>query len=230
MARELRSDLSFLARTLALFAAAAVAAGAVFYSLLVEIRQHGNIVEGGLVETVQLSVLAVTFAAFAVQAARDRETPRALAMVALSVLAMVVREMDGLFDRLTGDRAFWSYIDFVVLLAFLSVPALRFGRTVSQLARFAASPQCLLFVTGVVFSVVVAQLIGYKEIWNRIFDIEIWNDVRAAHVLEDGKLPGDIDIARHVKNTAEESIELGSYLMLLAAALLPPALRRKPAA
>ena len=230
MNRELRFDLLHLARAAAVFVSAGVAAGAVFYSLLLEIRRNGNIVEGGLVESLQVAVLALACVSFAVQARRDRETPRALAMVALAVLAMVIREMDGLFDRLTGDKAFWFYLDFVVLFAFLSVPVRRFGRTVSQLARFVSTPQCLLLVSGIVFAVVVAQLIGYKEIWNRLFDVDVWNDVRATHLLEDGRLPGEIDIARHVKNTAEESIELGSYLMILGAALLPPALRRKSAA
>lgn len=229
MKTEFRSDCLHLVRALAVFFFAAVAAGAVFYAVLLEIRQHRNIDEGGIVESTQLAVLALSALVFAVQARLDRETPRAFAMVSLATLAMFVREMDGYFDAWSGDHACWLYVDAAVLLAFVSIPLRRFGRTVGELSRFSATPQCLLFVTGVVFSVVVAQLIGYKEIWNRIFDVEIWRDAKAAHLLDTGHLPVELNITRHVKNTVEESIELGSYLMILGAAALPPLLRRKSA-
>ena len=222
---ELRRDLFQLIRATAVFAASAVAAGAVFYTLLLEIRKHRNIVESGIVETAQLAILGVACAAYAVQAVRDREKGRALAMVALAVLAMFVREMDGWFDVLTGDHSFWSYVETPVVLAFVAIPVRRFSRTVDHLARFVSTPQCLLFVAGVAFAVVVAQLVGYKEIWNRIFDVDIWNDACAARLLDDGRLPHDLDVSRHVKNTVEESIELASYLLILGSAVIPPLLR-----
>ena len=227
MKPETRSDCLYLLRVAAVFLVAAVAAGAAFYTLLLEIRQHQNVDEGGFVEVAQLVVLGLAAATFAVQAARRRETGRALALVSLAVLAMFVREMDGYFDKWTGDHSFWEYVDLAVLAAFAGIFLRRFSRSVAQLARFAATPQCLLFVTGVVFAVVVAQLIGYKEIWNRIFDVEIWQEAKSARLLENGHLPVDQDITRHVKNTVEESIELGSYLMILASAALPPLLRRR---
>ena len=106
-----------------------------------------------------------------------------------------------------------------------AIPVRRFSRTVDHLARFVSTPQCLLFVAGVAFAVVVAQLVGYKEIWNRIFDVDIWNDACAARLLDDGRLPHDLDVSRHVKNTVEESIELASYLLILGSAVIPPLLR-----
>ena len=231
MKLELRTNLIALFRAAAVFAVAAIAAGAVTGTVLLEIRSHRNVVEGGLVETTQLAVLALAGLAFAVQARRNRETPRALAMAALVVAAMAVREMDGWFDRLTGDHAFWAYLDAAVIAAFVSVPLRAFERTVAEWARFVRTPQCALFVAGVAFAVVVAQLLGYKEIWNRMFDADIWNDAAKPFLLPDGNLPGDLDLARHVKNTVEESVELASYLLILASALVPPALRpRRPAA
>lgn len=225
MKSELRSNLLYLARAGAVFLAAVLASGAVFYSVLYEIRTRSNLLEGGTVETTQAVVLALACLAYAIQARRSRDMGRPLAMVALAILAMEIREFDGFFDTLTGDHSFWSYIDAVVLLAFLAVPARRFDRTVEQFVRFVSTPQCLLLVAGLVFSVVVAQLIGYKEIWNRLFDVEVWKEARAT-ALENGAPAAEIDIARHVKNTVEESIELGSYLLILASALLPPLLRR----
>ena len=226
MKAELRNDLLCLVRAAAVFLAAAVAAGGAFYALLLEIRKCRDIPEGGIVETTQLAVLALACLTYAVQARRSRETPRAFAMVSLAVLAMFVREMDGYFDVWTGDHSFWFYVELPVLFALAAIPVRRFGRTAGQLARFVATPQCLLFVSGVVFAVVVAQLVGYKEIWNRIFDVEIWNDARATRLLDDGNLPYDLDVSRHVKNTVEEAIELASYLLILGSAVLPPSLRR----
>ena len=226
MQDELRSNLSCVARAAAVFAAAALAAGAVFYAVLAEIRIHRNIDEGGIVESTQLALLGLAAAAFAVRALRDRAMPRALALAALAATAMLVREMDGYFDAWTGDHSFWVYVDAAVLAAMAAVVLLRFGRTADHVARFVRTPSCLLFVSGVVFAAVVAQLIGYKEIWNRIFDVEIWQEAKAAHLLESGHLSVEFDISRHVKNTVEESVELASYLMILGSAVLPPLLPR----
>ncbi|MBQ9726417.1 MAG: hypothetical protein IJV65_02810 [Kiritimatiellae bacterium] len=226
MQDELRSNLSCVARAAAVFAAAAVAAGAVFYTVLAEIRIHRNIDEGGLVESTQLALLGLAAVAFAVRALRDREMSRAFALAALAVLGMCVREMDGYFDAWTGDHSFWAYVDAAVLAAMAAVVLRRFGRTADHVARFVRTPSCLLFVAGVVFAVVVAQLIGYKEIWNNIFDVEIWQEAKAAHADPDGHLSVEFNIARHVKNTVEESLELASYLMILGSAVLPPLLPR----
>lgn len=230
MKTDLRSDLSYLLRAAAVFAVASVVAGAVFYSVLCEIRLRKDLIEGGIVEATQIAILGLAALVYAAQAVRSRGTGRAFALVALTALAMFVRELDGFFDRITGDHSFWSYIVTALFLAALAVALRHFGRTVAQLARFVATPQCLLFVSGVVCAAVVAQLIGYKEIWNRIFDVEPWQDVCSANLLEDGRLPPDIDVARHVKNTVEESLELGSYLLILGSAVLPPLLRRRTAA
>lgn len=226
MKPETRSSLLFLVRAAAVFLGAAIVSGAVFLLVLFEINRKGNIVEGGPVEMLQVSVLGLSALAYASQARCRPAMRRAFSVVALATFAMCLRELDGLFDRLLFHGA-WALLDAVVLVAIVAVFVRAAGRTVSELADFAATPQCLLFVAGVAFAVVVAQLIGYKELWNRLFDVEIWTDAAALHLQEDGRLPGDIDVVRHVKNTVEESFELGSYLLILASATLPPLLSRK---
>ena len=225
MKPETRSSLQFLARAAAIFAAAAVLSGVAFRMVLFEINRNGNIVEGGPVEMLQVSILALSAIAYALLAWRRPAMRRALAIVALTTLAMALRELDGCFDRLLFHGA-WGLLDAFVLAAIVVVLLRAFDRTAAELAAFAATPQCLLFVAGLVFAAVVGQLIGYKELWNRIFDVEIWTDAAAPHLQADGHLPGDIDVVRHVKNTVEESFELGSYLLILASAILPPLLRR----
>ena len=156
---------------------------------------------------------------------RDRHRAIARRLFTGAERREMLAELDGLFDRVLFHGA-WGLVDAFVLAAMAAVLVRAFDRTVAELAEFAATPQCLLLVAGLVFAVVVAQLIGYKEVWNRIFDVEIWTDAAAPHLREDGHLPGDIDVVRHVKNTVEESFELGSYLLILASAALPPLLRR----
>lgn len=226
MKTELRSNLAYLLRASAVFVAAAVVSGFAFRMVLFEINRNGNIVEGGPVEMLQVSILGLSALAYALQAWRRPALRRAFSIVALALLGMGLRELDGLFDRLLFHGA-WGLVDAFVLAAIVAIFVAAFGRTVAELAEFAATPQCLLLVAGLAFAVVVAQLIGYKEVWNRLFDVEIWTDAAAPHLQEDGHLPGDIDIVRHVKNTVEESFELGSYLLILASATLPPLLRRR---
>lgn len=226
MKSETRSSLLFVARAAAVFAVAAVVAGFAFRMVLFEINRKGNIVEGGPVEMLQVSILGLSALAYALEARRRPALRRALALVALASLAMGLRELDGLFDRLLFHGA-WGILDAFVLAAMAAVFVRAFDRTVDELAAFLQTPQCLLFVAGLAFAVVVAQLIGYKEVWNRLFDVEIWTDAAAPHLQEDGHLPGDIDVVRHVKNTVEESFELGSYLLILASATLPPLLSRR---
>ena len=225
MKPETRSSLLFTVRSAAVFLAAAVVSGFAFGMVLFEINRKGNIVEGGPVEILQVSILGLSALVYALQARRRPALRRAFALVALASLAMGLRELDGLFDRLLFHGA-WALLAAFVLAAMVAVLAGAFDRTVGELAAFVQTPQCLLFVAGLAFAVVVAQLVGYKELWNRLFDVEIWNDAAAPHLQEDGHLPGDIDVVRHVKNTVEESFELGSYLLILASATLPPLLRR----
>lgn len=223
-----QNDLLRLLRAAGAYLLVALLGAAIAGLLLIDLRQ-GNVVENGLVETAQLLALAAAALAYAVRArlARGGRGPvRALAMCALVVLAMCVRELDGFFDKLLGHGS-WALIDLVVLAAFLAVPALRPERTVRDLADFSSSQECALLAAGIAFAVVFSQLIGYKVVWTEVFDLPIWQNAAAPHLQPDGHLPGEIDIPRHVKNTVEESFELASYLLVLASALLPPLVARR---
>ncbi|MBR1608239.1 MAG: hypothetical protein IJ678_01320 [Kiritimatiellae bacterium] len=198
----------------------AVAVGAAACAIPAEVRMHSNVAENGLVEFAQLGVLALAAAAYAVRGAVFRDFTRASYLCALALLAMVVRELDGPLDVALWHGS-WAAVDAAVLAAFVAVFLARRQDSMRDLSGFVSSRRFPLLAAGLVAAVVFAQIVGWKGIWNGLFDAEIWHGAADGRLLPDGKLPPDLDIPRHVKNTVEESVELGSYLMLLVSALLP---------
>lgn len=220
-----KSDLLQLLRAAGVFLLAAALVAIPTGVLFREIRSCGNVLENGPVECMQLVLLLLASAAYALRAraARGGRGPaRAFALCVLLLLAMCVRELDGFFDNLTGNHHFWSCVVAVVILPAACAVFRRFSRSVRDLARFTEGPEMPLFVSGLLAAVVFAQILGFKEIWADVFDLPIWQTA-AAQNLMDGTLPSALDIPRHVKNIVEESMETASYLLLLFSALLPPA-------
>lgn len=202
-------------------------------AVMFETARAGNVTENGPVEFAQLAVLGLSAAVFGLRAraaVRAGSGPaRAFALCALALLALAVRELDGFFDKLFFHGA-WAPVVALALATFLAVALRRPSRTARDLADFAASPECPLFVAGLLLAVLFAQGVGSKQVWGHLFDIPFWTDAVAPLRTPEGELPGEIDVLRHAKNTVEESFELASYLLLLAAAALPPLLapRRRP--
>ncbi|MBQ6103535.1 MAG: hypothetical protein IJL06_07670, partial [Kiritimatiellae bacterium] len=210
---------------------AALVAGAALL-VLFEVGRNGNVVENGPVELAQITLLALASLAYALRAraanAPERGPARAFVHCSLLVLAMTVRELDGFLDQAFFHGA-WIPVIAAVFAAFLAVLLRRPAASFRDLADFAAGPECPLFAVSVAFAVLFAQALGYKGLWKHVFDVPLWTDAVAPLFDEDGHLPGDVDILRHVKNTVEESFELACYLGVLASAVLPPLLARRPA-
>lgn len=214
----------------AAIAFAALAAG-IALLVLFEVARNGNVVENGPVELAQIALLALASLAYALRARAAGASggpARAFVLCSLLVLALAVRELDGFFDQAFFHGA-WLLIDVAVLAAFLAVLLRRPAASFRDLADFAAGPECPLFVVSVALAMLFAQALGYKGLWRHVFDVPLWTDAVAPLLGEDGHLPGDVDILRHVKNTVEESFELACYLGVLASAVLPPLLARRGA-
>ncbi len=231
MSAATRSDLLRLLRAFAAAAGFAALAAGVALLVLFEVALNGNVVENGPVELAQIALLALASLAYALRARAAKATgdgpARALVLCSLLVLAMAVRELDGFLDQAFFHGA-WVLADGAVLATFLAVLLRRPAASFRDLADFAAGPECPLFVVSVALAVLFAQALGYKGLWKHVFDVPLWTDAVAPLFDEEGHLPGDIDILRHVKNTVEESFELACYLGILASAVLPPALARRP--
>lgn len=209
-----KSDFLYLLRVGIVFLATTIFTGIVFSVVLCEVNLHQNIIEGGLVEKTQAAVLLAAGLAYLVQAPHRKTLTNALVLVGLCIFTMFVRECDGYFDHLTGDHAFWSYIVAAIFAAMVAYATWSRRTLLPQIVSFVRSGQFLMLAIGFIFAVVIAQLIGYKEIWNTIFD----HPDSGSH---------EAILARSVKNTVEESFELGSYLIILASSFLPQCLRRK---
>ncbi len=226
-----RSDFIRLVRAFAAAAGFAALAAGVALLVLFEVARNGNVVENGPVELAQIGLLTLASLAYALRgrAANASGGPaRAFVLCSLIVLSMTVRELDGFLDQAFFHGA-WIPIVAAVLAAFLAVLLRRPAASFRDLADFAAGPECPLFVVSLAFAVLFAQALGYKGLWKHVFDVPLWTDAVAPLFDEEGHLPGDIDILRHVKNTVEESFELACYLGILASAILPPLLARRPA-
>ncbi len=215
----LKSDLLYLLRCLAVLVGTGILFGCAFSAVLIEINRSHNIMEGGLVEGVQVTVLLAAGIVYLVQAVHDRR-PVGCVLAGLAVLSMALREMDGFFDRALWHGA-WFYLVCIVWLGIAVYMARHFRAAVGQVRDFAGDSQGMMLFIGVIFAAVVAQIVGYKEIWNAMFDVDPYNAIdRAA-------LTKEQDVARHIKNAVEESFELGSYLLILASTFLPKLLSRK---
>lgn len=221
-----RSGFLPILRAVAAAAGFAALAAGVALLVLFEVARNGNVVENGPVELAQIALLALASLAYALRARAAGSSggpARAFVLCSLLVLAMTVRELDGFLDQAFFHGA-WLLVDGAVLGAFLVVLLRRPAASFRDLADFAAGPECPLFVVAVALAVLFAQALGYKGLWKHVFDVPLWTDAVAPLYDDAGRLPGDIDILRHVKNTVEESFELACYLAVLASAVLPPLL------
>ncbi len=224
-----KSDLRQILRAVGAFLLAATLVFLPTCFIFREVREHSNIVENGPVEFVQLALLLCASAVYALRAraARGGRGPsRAFALCALFILSMCIRELDGFFDKLTGDHQFWFYIVAVVILAAACILFRRLSRSVHDLAQFSAGPEMPLFAAGILVCIVFAQIIGHKGVWSDVFGLPIWQTAVEQNLF-DGQLPAELDIQRHVKNIVEESTELCGYLLILFSAILPPAFGRR---
>ncbi len=229
MRTPLQSDLLYLLRSVGAVLLAAIIVFIPTCFVLWEVRKSGNILENGPVEWVQLALLLCASIAYGIRAyvTRDGSGPsRAFALCALFVLAMCIRELDGYFDVVTGNHHFWSYIVAPVVLAAVAIFVCSFSRSVHDLTEFASGHEMPLLAVGAVLGIVFAQIIGYKEVWSDVFNLPIWQ-AAVEQYLQEGELPASMDIQRHVKNIVEECAEIGSYLMILFSAILPPLLARR---
>ena len=229
MNADIRSDLVRLLRAACAAAGFAALAAGVALLVLFEVARNGNVVENGPVELAQIALLALASLAYALRgraATASGGPARAFVLCSLIVLAMTVRELDGFLDQAFFHGA-WLLVDGAVLAAFLAVLLRRPAASFRDLADFSAGPECPLLVAALALAVLFAQALGYKGLWKHVFDVPLWTDAVAPLFDEEGHLPGDIDILRHVKNTVEESFELACYLGILASAVLPPLLARR---
>lgn len=111
-------------------------------------------------------------------------------------LAMLIRELDGLFDLLSHGS--WVWFALLATAGSLLLPLRHLRQTLSQLAEYTRTPYYGMMISGLLAILVFSRLFGMHGLWYA--------------VLEE-------NYARVVKNTVEEGSESFGYMLCLTATL-----------
>ena len=111
-------------------------------------------------------------------------------------LAMLIRELDGLFDLLSHGS--WVWFALLATAGSLLLPLRHLRQTLSQLAEYTRTPYYGMMISGLLAILVFSRLFGMHGLWYA--------------VLEE-------NYARMVKNTVEEGSESFGYMLCLTATL-----------
>jgi len=165
--------------------------------LLAKWVDHGVLFkENGIVEWSQIVVLVTAAVVFG--AGRRDEYRRELFCCLQILLWMAVaRELDGFLDKLVA-RGFWK-VPFALLGMLLLVAVWRFRtRLLAQIPSFVQTRSFAYLFVGFLVAVLYAQIVGQREFWRIILEIE--------------------ETSR-VKRIVEELCEMLGYILILIGAI-----------
>ena len=111
-------------------------------------------------------------------------------------LAMLIRELDGLFDLLSHGS--WVWFALLATAGSLLLPLRHLRKTLSQLAAYTRTPYYGMMISGLLAILVFSRLFGMHGLWYAVLDE---------------------NFARVVKNTVEEGSESFGYMLCLTATL-----------
>ncbi|WP_052284142.1 hypothetical protein [Kluyvera genomosp. 1] len=160
-----------------------------------------NILKDGLSETsfteiVQESILLIIVLVHLIRARKDSTMRQCNVLIAGFFMAMLIRELDAVFDLVRHGSWVW----FALLVSVVSIIyALRNpSRVAQQLIAYASTPSYGVMVSGLLTILIFSRLFGMSILWQSI--------------LQDG-------YARIVKNMVEEGVELFGYIVCLGASI-----------
>lgn len=149
-----------------------------------------------LTEVVQESVLAVIVLVHLLLARKYAHLRYSNILIGGFFLAMLIRELDGLFDLLSHGS--WVWFALLATAGSLLLPLRHLRQTLSQLAEYTRTPYYGMMISGLLAILVFSRLFGMHGLWYA--------------VLEE-------NYARVVKNTVEEGSESFGYMLCLTATL-----------
>ena len=159
-----------LLRSLLFFFGAAVAAAALaVLCLWVDIRVFGNdIPEVSLTEVVQESVLAVIVLVHLLLARKYAHLRYSNILIGGFFLAMLIRELDGLFDLLSHGS--WVWFALLATAGSLLLPLRHLRQTLSQLAEYTRTPYYGMMISGLLAILVFSRLFGMHGLWYAVLE------------------------------------------------------------
>lgn len=110
-------------------------------------------------------------------------------------LAMLIRELDAIFDMLSHGS--WVWFALATSALSLAYPLLNWKKTLEQLQQYTQTPGYGMMLAGLMTILVFSRLIGMGDLWG--------------FILQDGYV-------RAAKNAVEEGCEMYGYTLCLIAA------------
>ena len=176
----------------------------IFFSLAVMVavlclHVDVNILKNGLSETsftevVQESILLIIVVIHLVRARKDSAMRQCNVLIAGFFLAMLIRELDAVFDLIRHGS--WVWFALLVSVASIVYAVRNPARIARQLIAYASTPSYGVMVSGLLAILIFSRLFGMSMLWHSI--------------LQEG-------YARIVKNMVEEGVELFGYILCLGA-------------
>ena len=183
---------------------------AIFY---LDACSGAGVSEGRCVESAQLGALCLSGLLLSIAAWRSARQSdglsTALLFVALGVGLMVIRELDGFFDKVFFHGS-WKVFALPFLLAALAVALGRRRKWMDSVAALLGTRTGFLLEVFVLTLLVFSRMFGTKAIWAELFTQTITPQ------LTDEQAPF---AARIAKNAVEEVTELFAYMLLVAASI-----------
>ncbi|MFW9047491.1 transporter [Klebsiella sp. C244] len=149
-----------------------------------------------MTEVVQESVLAVIVLVHFLLARNYPHLRYSNILIGGFFLAMLIRELDGLFDILSHGS--WVWFALLATAGSLLAPLRHLRQTLSQLAAYTRTPYYGMMISGLLAILVFSRLFGMHGLWYAVLNE---------------------NFARVVKNTVEEGSESFGYMLCLTATL-----------
>lgn len=178
----------------------------IFFSLAVMVavlclHVDVNILKDGLSETsftevAQESILLIIVVIHLVRTRKDSAMRQCNVLIAGFFLAMLIRELDAVFDLIRHGS--WVWFALLVSVASIVYAVRNPARIARQLIAYASTPSYGVMVSGLLAILIFSRLFGMSMLWHSI--------------LQEG-------YARIVKNMVEEGVELFGYILCLGASV-----------
>lgn len=152
--------------------------------------------EVSLTEIVQESILLLIVLIHLVAARKQPDMRQCNVLIAGFFMAMLIRELDGVFDLI--HHGSWVWFALIVSIIAAAYAARQPQRVLNQLTQYTAKPAFGMMLSGLLATLVFSRLFGMSLLWHSL--------------LQDGYV-------REVKNMVEEGTELFGYILCLAASV-----------
>ncbi len=127
-----------------------------------------DIPEVSLTEVVRESVLAVIVLVHLLLARKYAHLRYSNILIGGFFLAMLIRELDGLFDLLSHGS--WVWFALLATAGSLLLPLRHLRQTLSQLAEYTRTPYYGMMISGLLAILVFSRLFGMHGLWYAVLE------------------------------------------------------------